>query len=108
MTEEKDFKGYIHAVGGPTANFRFPACEKRMTKGVCPNTQCLFPEPCRNLRADHRDYIALLRKLRALAKMKKVFILSGIGFDYVLADKNEQFMEGLCRYHVSGQLKVAP
>ena len=108
MTEEKDFKGYIHDVGGPTANFRFPACEKQMTKGVCPNKQCLFPEPCRNLRADHRDYISLLRKLRALPKVKKVFIRSGIRFDYVLADKNDQFMEELCRYHVSGQLKVAP
>ncbi len=108
MTEDKDFKGYIHDVGGPTANFRFPACEKQMTKGVCPNKQCLFPEPCRNLRADHRDYIALLRKLRALPKVKKVFIRSGIRFDYVLADKNDQFMEELCRYHVSGQLKVAP
>ena len=108
LTEEPDFKGYIHDVGGPTANFRYPACAKQMTKGACPNKQCLFPEPCRNLRADHRDYIALLRKLRALPKVKKVFIRSGIRFDYVLADKNDQFMEELCRYHVSGQLKVAP
>ena len=108
MTEEKDFKGYIHDVGGPTADFRAPACEKQMTKGVCPHKQCLFPEPCKNLRADHSDYIALLRKLRALPKVKKVFIRSGIRFDYVLADKKNTFLEELCRYHVSGQLKVAP
>lgn len=108
MIEEPDFKGYIHDVGGPTADFRAPACEKQMTKGVCPNKQCLFPEPCKNLRADHSDYIALLRKLRALPKVKKVFIRSGIRFDYVLADKKSTFLEELCRYHVSGQLKVAP
>ena len=108
MIEELDFKGYIHDVGGPTADFRAPACEKQMTKGVCPHKQCLFPEPCKNLRADHSDYIALLRKLRALPKVKKVFIRSGIRFDYVLADKKSTFLEELCRYHVSGQLKVAP
>ncbi len=108
MIEEPDFKGYIHDVGGPTADFRAPACEKQMTKGVCPHKQCLFPEPCKNLRADHSDYIALLRKLRALPKVKKVFIRSGIRFDYVLADKKSTFLEELCRYHVSGQLKVAP
>ena len=108
MIEEPDFKGYIHDVGGPTADFRAPACEKQMTKGVCPHKQCLFPEPCKNLRADHSDYIALLRKLRALPKVKKVFIRSGIRFDYVLADKKGTFLEELCRYHVSGQLKVAP
>ena len=108
MIEEPDFKGYIHDVGGPTADFRAPACEKQMTKGVCPHKQCLFPEPCKNLRADHSDYIALLRKLRALPKVKKVFIGSGIRFDYVLADKKSTFLEELCRYHVSGQLKVAP
>ena len=108
MIEESDFKGYIHDVGGPTADFRAPACEKQMTKGVCPHKQCLFPEPCKNLRADHSDYIALLRKLRALPKVKKVFIPSGIRFDYVLADKKSTFLEELCRYHVSGQLKVAP
>ena len=108
MIEESDFKGYIHDVGGPTADFRAPACEKQMTKGVCPHKQCLFPEPCKNLRADHSDYIALLRKLRALPKVKKVFIRSGIRFDYVLADKKNTFLEELCRYHVSGQLKVAP
>lgn len=108
MTMEPDFKGYIHDVGGPTADFRAPACEKQMTKGVCPRKQCLFPKPCSNLKADHRDYIALLRKLRALPKVKKVFIRSGIRFDYVLADKDSHFLEELCRYHVSGQLKVAP
>ena len=108
MIEEPDFTGYIHDVGGPTADFRAPACEKQMTKGVCPHKQCLFPEPCKNLRADHSDYIALLRKLRALPKVKKVFIRSGIRFDYVLADKKSTFLEELCRYHVSGQLKVAP
>ncbi len=108
LTEEPDFKGYIHDVGGPTANFRFPACEKQLTKGVCKNRQCLFPTPCRNLRADHRDYISLLRRLRALPKVKKVFIRSGIRFDYVLADKSREFLKELCQYHVSGQLKVAP
>ena len=108
LTEEPDFKGYIHDVGGPTANFRFPACEKQLTKGACPNRQCLFPEPCKNIRADHSDYISLLRKLLAIPKVKKVFIRSGIRFDYVLADKNRAFLRELCEYHVSGQLKVAP
>ncbi len=108
LTEEPDFKGYIHDVGGPTADFRYPACEKQMTKGACKNRQCLFPEPCRNLRADHKDYIELLRKLRSLPKVKKVFIRSGIRFDYVLADSKRTFLRELCEYHVSGQLKVAP
>ena len=108
MTRQPDFKGYIHDVGGPTADFRYPACEKQLTKGVCPKKQCLFPEPCKNLRADHRDYMELLRKLRNLPGVKKVFIRSGIRFDYVLADKKSNFLEELCRYHVSGQLKVAP
>ncbi|MCD8098075.1 MAG: YgiQ family radical SAM protein [Lachnospiraceae bacterium] len=108
MTREKDFKGYIHDVGGPTADFRAPACEKQTTKGVCPERQCLFPKPCKNLVADHSDYIALLRKLRALPRVKKVFIRSGVRFDYVLADTKSNFLEELCRYHVSGQLKVAP
>lgn len=108
LTEEEDFKGYIHDVGGPTANFRFPACEKQLTKGACPGRQCLFPEPCKNLRADHGDYISLLRKLRSLPKVKKVFIRSGIRFDYLLADKSRAFLRELCEYHVSGQLKVAP
>ncbi len=108
LTREPDFKGYIHDVGGPTANFRFPACEKQLEKGACPGKQCLFPEPCRNLKADHKDYISLLRKLRAVPGVKKVFIRSGIRFDYVLADKSWEFLRELCKYHVSGQLKVAP
>lgn len=108
MTEDTDFKGYIHDVGGPTADFRTPACEKQKTRGACPNRQCLFPEPCSNLKADHQDYLLLLRELRKLPKVKKVFIRSGIRFDYVLADKKSPFLEELCRYHVSGQLKVAP
>lgn len=108
LTEDSGFKGYIHDVGGPTADFRGPACKKQMTKGACPGRQCLFPEPCPNLKADHEDYIALLGKLRALPKVKKVFIRSGIRFDYVQADKKGRFLEELCRYHVSGQLKVAP
>lgn len=108
LTEESDFKGYIHDVGGPTADFRSPTCEKQLTKGACPGRQCLFPEPCRNLKADHSDYIELLRKLRSLPKVKKVFIRSGIRFDYVLADPSRKFLKELCQYHVSGQLKVAP
>ena len=108
MTHEKDFKGYIHDVGGPTANFRQPACKKQLTKGACPNRQCLFPTPCKNMIADHSDYVALLRKLRKLPGVKKVFIRSGIRFDYLLADKSETFFHELVRYHISGQLKVAP
>ena len=108
MTHEPDFKGYIHDVGGPTANFRHPACEKQMTYGACPHKQCLFPQPCKNMNADHSDYISLLKKLRAIPKVKKVFIRSGIRFDYLLAEKNRAFLRELCQYHVSGQLKVAP
>ena len=108
MTQDPDFKGYIHDVGGPTANFRLPSCEKQLTKGVCPGKQCLFPKPCRNLRADHSDYVELLRKLRALPGVKKVFIRSGIRFDYLLADKDDTFFRELVKYHVSGQLRVAP
>ena len=108
MTEDKDFKGYIHDVGGPTANFRHPACEKQLKKGVCPNKQCLFPKPCQNMRADHKDYLILLRKLRKIPKVKKVFIRSGIRFDYLMADKDESFFRELVKYHISGQLKVAP
>lgn len=107
---DRDFKGYIHDVGGPTANFRFPACAKQEKSGPCPNKQCLFPSPCANLKADHSDYIELLEKLRKLPGVKKVFVRSGIRFDYVLADKKNgmRFMNELCKYHVSGQLKVAP
>ena len=108
ITKDKDFKGYIHDVGGPTANFRHPSCKKQMEHGVCKNRQCLFPSPCKNLDADHRDYVSLLRKLRDIPKVKKVFIRSGIRFDYLLADKKQEFLRELCEYHVSGQLKVAP
>lgn len=108
ITKDKDFKGYIHDVGGPTANFRHPSCKKQMDHGVCKTRQCLFPSPCKNLDADHRDYVSLLRKLRDIPKVKKVFIRSGIRFDYLLADKKQEFLRELCEYHVSGQLKVAP
>lgn len=108
ITKDKDFKGYIHDVGGPTANFRHPSCKKQMEHGVCKTRQCLFPSPCKNLDADHRDYVSLLRKLRDNPKVKKVFIRSGIRFDYLLADKKQEFLRELCEYHVSGQLKVAP
>ena len=108
ITKDKDFKGYIHDVGGPTANFRHPSCKKQMEHGVCKTRQWLFPSPCKNLDADHRDYVSLLRKLRDIPKVKKVFIRSGIRFDYLLADKKQEFLRELCEYHVSGQLKVAP
>ncbi len=108
ITEDKAFKGYIHDVGGPTANFRHPSCQKQMERGVCQNRQCLFPSPCRNLDADHSDYVSLLKKLRGIPGVKKVFIRSGIRFDYLLADKSPDFLRELCRHHVSGQLKVAP
>ena len=106
--QEPEFKGYIHDVGGPTANFRQPACKKQLKYGACTNKQCLFPEPCKNLVADHKEYIDILRTLRSLPKVKKVFIRSGIRFDYLLADKDPTFLKELCEYHVSGQLKVAP
>lgn len=108
ITEDKEFKGYIHDVGGPTANFRQPSCEKQMSVGVCKNRQCLFPKPCPNMKADHSDYLELLRKLRSLPKVKKVFIRSGIRFDYLLADKDDTFFYELVEHHISGQLKVAP
>ena len=108
ITKDKDFKGYIHDVGGPTANSRHPSCKKQMEHGVCKTRQCLFPSPCKNLDADRRDYVSLLRKLRDIPKVKKVFIRSGIRFDYLLADKKQEFLRELCEYHVSGQLKVAP
>jgi uncharacterized radical SAM protein YgiQ len=105
---EKDFKGYIHDVGGPTANFRFPACDKQLKHGSCKHKQCLFPQPCDNLKVDHQDLIELLRKLRNLSGVKKVFLRSGLRYDYIMADPNKQFMKELCEHHVSGQLKVAP
>ena len=108
LTQDPEFKGYIHDVGGPTANFRQPACKKQLTKGACPTRQCLFPTPCKNLIADHSDYLSLLRKLRALPGVKRVFVRSGIRFDYLLADKDDSFFRELVKYHVSGQLKVAP
>lgn len=108
MIQSKDFKGYIHDVGGPTANFRHTSCQKQLEKGVCTNRQCLFPTPCKNLTVDHKDYLSLLRKLRQLPGVKKVFIRSGIRFDYLLEDKDDRFFRELCQYHVSGQLKVAP
>ncbi|MBE6985387.1 MAG: YgiQ family radical SAM protein [Ruminococcaceae bacterium] len=108
MTHHPDFKGYIHDVGGPTANFRAPACEKQLSKGVCPNKQCLFPIPCKNLRADHQDYVNLLRALRSIPKVKKVFVRSGVRFDYLLCDSDPTFFRELVEHHISGQLKVAP
>ena len=108
MVKDPDFKGYIHDVGGPTANFRHPACEKQMTKGACGGRQCLYPTPCKNMNTDHSDYVALLRKLRKIPGVKKVFVRSGIRFDYLLADKKDTFFRELVQYHISGQLKVAP
>lgn len=108
MTKDPEFKGYIHDVGGPTANFRAPSCEKQLRCGVCKDRQCLFPKPCGNLKADHSDYLSLLRRLRELPGVKKVFIRSGIRFDYVLADGDDTFFRELVEHHVSGQLKVAP
>ena len=108
MVQDPDFKGYIHDVGGPTANFRHPACKKQMEKGACGGRQCLFPTPCKNMDADHSDYVALLRKLRAIPGVKKVFVRSGIRFDYLLADRKDTFFRELVQYHISGQLKVAP
>ena len=108
MTKEPDFKGYIHDVGGPTANFRQPSCDKQLRVGVCRDRQCLFPTPCRNLKVSHQDYVSLLRKLRRVPGVKKVFIRSGIRFDYVMADRDEEFFRELVKYHISGQLKVAP
>ncbi|MBR2404015.1 MAG: YgiQ family radical SAM protein [Lachnospiraceae bacterium] len=108
IIEDKDFKGYIHDVGGPTANFRHTSCEKQKTMGVCKNKQCLFPDVCKNCNVDHSDYLELLRKLRALPKVKKVFVRSGIRFDYLVADEDDTFFKELVKYHISGQLKVAP
>jgi uncharacterized radical SAM protein YgiQ len=103
-----DFKGYIHDVGGPTANFRYPACQKQLKDGVCSSRKCLSPTPCKNLIADHTEYIKLLEEIEKLPKVKKVFVRSGIRFDYLLADNSEAFFKKLVRDNVSGQLKVAP
>ncbi len=108
ITHDPEFKGYIHDVGGPTANFRQPACTRQLSKGACPTRQCLFPTPCKNMVADHSDYLTLLRRLREIPKVKKVFIRSGIRFDYLLADKDDTFFRELVQHHISGQLKVAP
>jgi len=108
MTEDKDFKGNINDVGGPTANFRHASCTKQLTKGVCAKKQCLVPKPCKNLKVDHKDYLNLLRKLRKVPKVKKVFIRSGIRFDYLMEDSDNTFIKELCEHHISGQLRVAP
>ena len=108
LTTFPDFKGYIHDVGGPTANFRSPACEKQLKSGACKNRQCLYPTPCKNLKVSHTELIDILRKMRALPRVKKVFIRSGIRFDYLMADRNDLFLTELCKHHISGQLKVAP
>lgn len=108
LVKDPDFKGYIHDVGGPTANFRQPACDKQLTKGACADRQCLFPTPCKNLNIDHSDYRKLLQKLRRLDGVKKVFIRSGIRYDYLIYDKDQRFLQELCEHHVSGQLKIAP
>ena len=108
MVWDPEFKGYIHDVGGPTANFRAPACSKQLTNGACKDKQCLYPSPCKNMNIDHSEYLSLLRKLREIDGVKKVFIRSGIRFDYLINDKNDEFFYELCEHHVSGQLKVAP
>ena len=108
LTHHPGFKGYIHDVGGPAATFRRPSCQKQLKHGMCKNRACLAPEPCPNLDADHSDYLHLLRRLRGIPGVKKVFVRSGIRFDYVMADTDDTFMEELCKYHISGQLRVAP
>ena len=108
LTKMKSFKGYIHDVGGPTANFRGPSCEKQLQFGLCKGRKCLAPEPCKNLHVDHKEYLGILRKLRALPGVKRVFIRSGIRYDYLIEDKDDEFMNELIEHHISGQLKVAP
>ena len=109
LTQYPDFKGYIHDVGGPTANFRAPACKKQMTKGCCEKRQCLFPTPCPNMEVSHKEFLQTLRKMRRIPGIKKVFIRSGLRFDYIMADKNaDEILKELCQHHISGQLKVAP
>lgn len=108
ITDSPHFKGYIHDIGGPTADFRIPSCKKRVTEGMCPDRKCLAPTPCPNLMVDHSDYLELLRKVRSLPKVKKVFVRSGLRFDYMMLDKDDTFINELVKYHVSGQLKVAP
>ena len=108
IAQHPDFKGYIHDVGGPTANFRFPSCHHQEKHGLCRDKRCLFPTACKNLEADHRDYLTLLRRLRAIPGVKKVFVRSGLRYDYMMADDNDEFFLELVKYHISGQLKVAP
>ncbi|MGN0597990.1 MAG: YgiQ family radical SAM protein [Ruminiclostridium sp.] len=108
LTKKPNFKGYIHDVGGPTANFRNPSCEKQLEKGLCKGRKCLAPQPCKNMKVDHSEYLALLRKMRKIPKVKRVFIRSGIRYDYLIEDKDETFMRELIEFHTSGQLKVAP
>ena len=108
LLNDPEFKGYIHDVGGPTANFRHAACDKQLNAGVCKNRQCLYPTPCKNLKVDHKDYVELLKKLRSLPGVKKVFVRSGLRYDYIIADKKDEFLRELCENHISGQLKVAP
>ena len=108
LTKLPNFKGYIHDVGGPTANFRFPSCKKQLKVGTCKNRQCLAPEPCPNLEVDEKELTRLLRDLRQIPGVKKVFIRSGLRFDYMMLDKSDEFFNELCAHHVSGQLKVAP
>lgn len=108
IINDKEFKGYIHDVGGPTANFRHRACDKQVKHGTCKSKQCLFPNPCNNLKVDHDEYLELLTKLRNLEGVKKVFVRSGLRYDYIMADKKDKFLKELCEHHVSGQLKVAP
>ena len=108
LTQLPNFKGYIHDVGGPTANFRKPACPNQLKVGACKHRQCLFPQPCKNLQVDHEEFLSILKQLRELPKVKKVFVRSGIRFDYLLADKKDTFFRELVQYHISGQLKVAP
>ncbi len=108
IIEGEDFKGYIHDVGGPTANFRKPACKKQLTAGLCKNQECLYPFPCANLEVDHAEYLDILRTLRNMDNVKKVFIRSGLRFDYIMADEDDTFLKELCEHHVSGLLKVAP
>ena len=108
MTKHPGFKGYIHDIGGPTANFTHASCDKQLTKGTCTNRRCLYPSVCKNMKADHSKYLKMLRAVRAIPGIKKVFIRSGIRYDYLLADKSETFLNELCTHHVSGQLRVAP
>jgi uncharacterized radical SAM protein YgiQ len=108
LVKNPEFKGNIHDIGGPTANFRHPSCKQQLKRGMCKGRSCLAPEPCKNLDADHADYLTLLKKLRAIKSVKRVFIRSGIRFDYMMQDKDDGFFEELVKYHISGQLKVAP